>query len=125
MKKISCLFIVLLFSAGRLMAQSCNLNDSVPFSVDSTHLTVWNGTKYVPFFVKGINLGASVPGKFPGELDVPKQQYVNWIVQLKAAGFNVIRLYTLHMPHFYQALDSINDANPQNPLYIFQGVWLD
>lgn len=44
---------------------------------------------------------------------------------MKEAGFNVIRLYTLHMPHFYQALDSINDANPQNPMYIFQGVWLN
>jgi len=125
MKEFCCLFSLLLFFVTRLTAGGCNPNDSVPFSVDSTSLTVWNGTKYVPFFVKGINLGASVPGKFPGELDVTKQQYVNWIVRMKEAGFNVIRLYTLHMPHFYQVLDSINDANPQNPMYIFQGVWLD
>lgn len=103
----------------------CNPNDSVPFSVDSTHLTVWNGNKYVPFFVKGINLGAAIPGKFPGELDVTRQQYIRWIEQMREAGFNAIRLYTLHYPHFYEVLDSINDANPQKPIFIFQGVWLD
>lgn len=119
-------FLLPLFALGytNSLAQ-CNPNDSVPFSTDSTHLTVWNGNKYVPFFVKGVNLGASIPGKFPGELDVSKQQYINWIIQMREAGFNVIRLYTLHYPHFYQVLDSINDANPQKPVFIFQGIWLD
>ncbi len=124
MNRILLLLAIVWLPFKQLQAQ-CNPNDSVPFSVDSTHLTVWNGTRYVPFFVKGINLGAAIPGKFPGELEVTKQQYANWIVEMKEGGFNCIRLYTLHFPHFYQVLDSINDANPQNPMYIFQGVWLD
>ncbi len=97
----------------------------LPFSTNETHLTIWNGAAYVPFVVKGINLGVAVPGTFPGELLVSRAQYVDWFVQIKAAGFNTIRLYTLHYPQFYAALDSFNRSNPQNPLYFFQGVWLE
>lgn len=124
--KILFIFLSALCSLGYTTAfAQCNPNDSVPFSTDSTHLTIWNGTRYVPVFIKGINLGASIPGKFPGELDVTREQYARWITQMRDAGFNTIRLYTLHFPHFYEVLDSINNANPQKPVYIFQGIWLD
>jgi len=99
--------------------------EGLPFSTNSSHLTIWNGAAYVPFVVKGINLGVAIPGTFPGELLVTRAQYVDWFVQIKAAGFNTIRLYTLHYPQFYAALDSFNRANPRNPLYFFQGVWLE
>jgi hypothetical protein len=97
----------------------------VPFATNQTHLTIWNGRDYEPFFVKGINLGVSLPGKFPGELEVSRAQYGEWFGLIKEAGFNNIRLYTLHYPHFYEVLDSFNLANAQNPLYFFQGVWLE
>ncbi len=97
----------------------------VPFSVNETHLTIWNGREYEPFFLKGMNMGVAVPGKFPGELDVTREQYGRWFQMIKDAGFNSIRLYTLHYPHFYEVLDSFNLANPNNPLFFFQGVWLE
>jgi len=96
-----------------------------PFSTDSTHLTVWNGTEYLPFFVKGVNLGVAVPGTFPGELAATEEDYSTWFTGIKDAGFNCIRIYTLHYPRFYQVLDSFNLANKQNPLFFFQGVWLN
>jgi hypothetical protein len=97
----------------------------VPFSTDQDNLTIWNGRDYKPFFIKGMNLGVAVPGKFPGELVVSRQQYGRWFQLIKDAGFNSLRLYTLHYPHFYEVLDSFNLANPQNPLFFFQGVWLE
>jgi hypothetical protein len=97
----------------------------VPFSTNKTHLTIWNGRDYEPFFIKGINLGVAQPGRFPGELEVTRHQYAQWFHLIKEAGFNTIRLYTLHYPHFYEVLDSFNLANSQNPLYFFQGVWLE
>lgn len=103
----------------------CPTDTTLPFTVDSTHLRIWNKTEYIPFFVKGCNLGVSVPGKHPGELEVTRTQYGRWFSLIKNAGFNCIRLYTLHYPHFYEVLDSFNRANPQNPLYFFQGVWLE
>ena len=33
-----------------------------PFSTNATQLTIWDGEKYVPFTVKGTNLGIAVPG---------------------------------------------------------------
>lgn len=102
------------------------LNDTeIPFSTGQNQLTVWNGREYVPFFLKGMNLGISVPGTFPGQLAATRAQYGRWFKQIKEAGFNSIRIYTLHYPRFYQVLDSFNMANPQNPLFFFQGVWLN
>lgn len=97
----------------------------IPYSATEDHLTVWNGKEYVPFFVKGVNLGIAVPGTYPGELAASREQYSRWFTQIKEAGFNCIRLYTLHYPHFYEILDSFNLANQHNPLLFFQGVWLN
>lgn len=105
----------------------CKLTYSqdIPYSTNRDFLTVWNGSSYVPFFIKGTNLGVSVPGTFPGELAATKNDYSRWFKQIKEAGFNCIRIYTLHYPRFYEALDSFNIANPKSPLLFIQGVWLE
>ncbi|MFC1729725.1 T9SS type A sorting domain-containing protein [candidate division KSB1 bacterium] len=79
----------------------------------------------MPLFIKGINLGVSLPGKFPSELSASREQYANWLSMIREAGFNSIRAYTLHYPRFYEVLDSFNTANPQHPILLFQGVWLE
>ncbi len=96
-----------------------------PFACDSTYLKIWNGDRYVPFPVKGINFGVAVPGAYPGDLLVTREQYGRWLSQIQEAGFNSIRLYTLHFPSFYEVLDSFNLANPNSPLFIMQGIWLE
>lgn len=100
-------------------------SDKVPFSTDSTSLTVWNGSTYEPFFIKGTNLGIAKPGTYPGEMLASVEDYKRWFTEIKAAGFNCIRLYTLHFPHFYEELRNYNLQNPQQPLFFFQGVWLN
>lgn len=99
--------------------------ENVPFSVDSIQLTIWNGKSYIPFFMKGVNLGIAKPGTNPGELEATTEQYSLWFKQIKEAGFNCIRIYTLHYPHFYEKLYDYNTANPQHPLFFIQGVWLN
>jgi len=96
-----------------------------PFSVDETHITVWNGTHYVPLFIKGVNLGVAVPGTFPGQMAASKEQYERWFGQMHELGFNTIRIYTLHFPRFYEALRNYNLANPQYPILVLHGVWLE
>ncbi|MFN3530745.1 MAG: hypothetical protein ACK417_12545 [Bacteroidia bacterium] len=105
-------------------AQNCD-NNVFPFSTNSSHITQWNGSKYVPIVVKGVNLGIAVPGTFPGELRANASDYSRWFTDIQAAGFNCIRLYTLHFPVFYHTIDSFNRANPNKPLYFMQGVWLE
>ncbi|WP_236979420.1 Ig-like domain-containing protein [Membranihabitans maritimus] len=115
-------FFILIFT-GFSTAVSGQLK--VPFSTDSNSLTIYDGSEYVPFFIKGVNLGVAVPGTFPGELAATRKDYARWIHQIKEAGFNCIRLYTLHYPRFYEVLDSFNRENPQSPLHFFQGIWLE
>jgi len=122
MKLLVTIFLTVL---TQIIAAQPEQEDPVPFSTDTTHLTIWNGTEYVPFFLKGINLGVAVPGTFPGQLAATRKQYGRWFEDIKEAGFNSIRLYTLHYPRFYEVLDSFNTANPENPLLFFQGVWLN
>lgn len=115
--------ILLTFEANMsLFAQDTN---PYPFSTDKTHLTIWNGSEYVPFFIKGVNLGIAVPGTFPGEMAATAADYTKWFKQIKEAGFNCIRVYTLHYPRFFEALSAYNHANPENPLLFLQGVWLE
>ncbi|GGH74802.1 T9SS type A sorting domain-containing protein [Phaeocystidibacter marisrubri] len=119
------LLLAALIATTSSFAQSDSISEAVPFSTNSTHLTAWNGSEYVPIFIKGVNLGVSVPGTFPGELAATSRDYKNWFEQIHEAGFNCIRLYTLHYPRFYDELKSYNEAHPQTPLYFFQGVWLE
>ncbi|TNE73069.1 T9SS type A sorting domain-containing protein [bacterium] len=100
-------------------------NSHFPFGTDSTHLTVWNGEQYTSLFIKGINLGIAKPGTFPGELKASENDYLRWFGQIHEAGFNAIRIYTLHFPAFYKALHQYNTAHPQYPLLLIQGIWLE
>lgn len=103
----------------------CDATQTKPFICDSTNLKIWNGAVYVPFPVKGINFGVSIPGAYPGALLVTRDQYSRWLNQIQQAGFNTVRLYTLHFPLFYEVLDSFNIANPNSPIFIMQNIWLE
>ncbi len=78
-----------------------------------------------PFFVKGINLGAARPGKFPSEFPTDDSTYDAWIGLMAAAHANVVRLYTILPPAFYRALKRWNDAHPDRALWLVHGVWAE
>ena len=96
-----------------------------PFSTTGDYLSVYNGTDYAPIFVKGINLGSAVPGSWPGQIAISSAQYARWFKMMANAGFNTIRIYTLHYPWFYDEFARYNKENPDKPLYLLQGVWLN
>jgi hypothetical protein len=77
-----------------------------------------------PVFWKGINLGAALPGRFPSEFPVA-DVYREWIRGMKDAGFDLVRVYTIHPPAFYEELRSWNAAHPENPLWLAHGVWTE
>jgi hypothetical protein len=97
----------------------------VPFKCGSTYIGQYNGSNYTPFYIKGINIGAGIPGTSPAEMAPTADQYAKWFKLISEAGFNLIRVYTLHYPRFYQELEKFNKANPDKPLYIMHGAWLD
>jgi hypothetical protein len=95
------------------------------FAIKGDQFAIWNGSNYIPVFIKGINLGIAVPGTQPGQLAATSEDYQRWFSLIKEAGYNTIRLYTLHFPRFYDQLRAYNLAHPQNPLLVIQGVWLE
>jgi hypothetical protein len=75
-----------------------------------------------PVYVKGINLGAALPGRHPTQFP-DSAVYAGWLEQMGETGANAIRVYTRHPPAFYSALLEYNTAHPDRPLWLIQGVW--
>lgn len=80
-----------------------------------------------PIFIKGVNLGAALPGRDPAEFPREKKLYAEWLEQMAGMGANAVRLYTLLPPEFYQALDEHNAARKGSDgfLWLVQGVWTE
>ncbi len=74
-------------------------------------------------FIKGVNLGAALPGRYPSEFTAAREDYARWLRQMCEAGFNAVRVYTILPPEFYQALARHNFDYSRRPIYLFQGIW--
>ena len=83
------------------------------------------GGTYVPIFVKGVNLGAALPGKYPTEFPREVSVYLEWLETLAGLGANTVRVYTLLPPEFYQALATHNALAGTKKLWLIQGVWAE
>ncbi len=74
-------------------------------------------------FLKGVNIGVAVPGKFPSEFSLSFEQYLEWFRLIGEMNSNVIRTYTILPPEFYEAFLYYNLNNQSKKLYLMQGVW--
>ena len=102
------------------------------YKTTATQLAVYKASNcsYTPLFIKGVNLGVATPGKYAGDLETAANysDFMRWFQLMADAGINVIRVYTLHMDFFYDAVYDFNTAREQagkTPLYIVHGIWLD
>lgn len=91
-------------------------------SVKDGHLEVYNGSGWTPQFWSGVNMGATTPGHAPGELSPTKEDYLRWFGQIKEMHADVIRVYTILPPYFYEALAEFNGGR-KDPLYVLHGIW--
>jgi hypothetical protein len=75
-------------------------------------------------FLPGVNLGTTTPGHLPGDMSISAAQYRAWFAAMSYLGIRVVRIHTIHPPAFYQQLRAHNEAHPDRPLYLMQGVYL-
>jgi tetratricopeptide (TPR) repeat protein len=80
----------------------------------------WKG-----IWVKGVNLGAALPGRHPSEFPLDDGTYERWLELAAGMAANAIRVYTIHPPHFYRALERWNQSHPETPLWLIHGVWTE
>jgi tetratricopeptide (TPR) repeat protein len=78
-----------------------------------------------PIFIKGFNLGAALPGRYPSEFPEDEALYRGWLDLMADLGANTVRLYTLLPPAFYRALQAHNEEPGARRLWLIQGVWTE
>jgi len=81
--------------------------------------------RWRPFFIKGVNMGLALPGRFPSEFPTDSALYARWLGQISAMHANALRLYTILPPEFYRALRAHNLTHPGAELYLVHGVWTE
>lgn len=86
-------------------------------------LQVYENGQWEDMFIKGVNLGIALPGKW--FTDFPKEEptYLRWFQMIGEMEANTIRVYTLMDPSFYRALLKYNLQNPDKPLWLLQEIW--
>ena len=101
-----------------------NHNRSSAFRTRGDRFQIYHNGNWHDFTVKGINMGSAKPGCFPGQMAITKKEYARWFKQISAMNADVIRVYTILSPQFYQAFFEHN-LFAKNPIYLLQGVWVD
>lgn len=79
-----------------------------------------------PIFIKGVNIGFALPGKYPSEFPQDENLYREWLTLIAEMGANVIRVYTILPPEFYLAFYRHNRESPAGKkLFLIQGIWVE
>lgn len=94
------------------------------YRVGEDYLEVLEEGKWIKTFIKGVNIGLGIAGHYPGEFYIKKGTYRRWFRQIGDMGANVIRIYTVHPPSFYEALYGHN-LTSKKKLYLIQGIWVE
>lgn len=90
--------------------------------VQGEQIAVYQDGKWQELFWNGINIGATTPGHYPGELSPSYDDYCRWMDYCEDLGISVIRVYTILPPEFYQALVEHNKT-AESKLWFVQGIW--
>ena len=81
--------------------------------------------KWQEFYVKGVNIGAALPGFWFTEFPEDEELYLDWFNKIGEMNANSVRVYTL-LPHqFYDALAQYNEKHEEQPIWLLQEIWPD
>ena len=95
----------------------------LPFRATPEGFQIRKGSQWQTIYLKGVNLGAALPGRFPTQFP-GIEVYRGWLKEIGDMGINVVRVYTIHPPCFYEALREHN-LKATNPIYLIHGVWVE
>lgn len=94
------------------------------FKAKGDYFYLYKDGEWQQLFMRGVNIGATEPGLFPGDLTISYESYYRWFGYISDMNCNCIRVYTLMPPQFYQALGDFN-SEATNKLYLYQGIWVN
>lgn len=91
---------------------------------DNEEIYMKKGDSFIPFEIRGVNLGSGIPGKWATSFSIDEETYLRWFSSIQEMGANTIRVYTIQNDSFYNAFYKHNKDN-KNPLYMIHGVWVN
>lgn len=74
-------------------------------------------------YLKGLNYSTASPGHYVSDPPKDFKEYAKWLKIIADMNCNVVRLYTLCTPAFYQAL-KVHNETYEKKLWLFQEIWL-
>lgn len=101
------------------------VNDlSYKFKTEGKSFYVYKNGGWQEEFMTGVNIGASEPALFPGDLTISYDTYLRWFEYISEMNCNCVRVYTTMRPQFYLALRDFNEK-AEKPVYLYQGIWVN
>lgn len=92
--------------------------------VEGKKILLRKNNEYSEFEIRGVDLGAGIPGHFATDYAIDKETYFRWFKMIQEMGANTIRVYTILHDDFYDAVYEYN-VNNENPLYVIHGLWVN
>lgn len=102
--------------------QSDELN--VNAKTEGKEILLLRDGEYVPFEIKGVDLGSGYPGEWSTDFNIDKETYIRWFGMMQEMGVNTVRIYTIQSQPFYDAFYEYN-KDREEPLYLLHGVWVN
>lgn len=99
--------------------------EGTEFFARGNYLWIKRGNnKIEPVFIKGVNMGFALSGKFPSEFPENEETYLEWFKLIGEMNANLIRIYTILPPQFYSAFKKYNQNKKEvERLFLIQGIW--
>ena len=91
---------------------------------EGDRILMLDGNDYVPFEIRGVNLGSGKPGEWSTDFAIDKDTYKRWFKYIQDMGANTVRVYTVQRDVFYNAFYEYNKDN-DHPLWLLHGVWVN
>jgi hypothetical protein len=84
---------------------------------------VLSSGRWQPFYIRGVNLGVALPGRYPSEFPTDSATYAGWLDTLATMGANTVRVHTILPPS--TALRGWNLSRPGRTIRLIHGVWAE
>ena len=127
---ILCLFMG--FYAYYVMGMYVNVDPGAPVTTfmktDEDTIYMERGGEYVPFEIRGVNMGVGIPGEWATDYAIDAETYKRWFGYIQELGANTLRVYTILQDDFYNAFYEYNTAREaagEEPLWLIHGVWVN
>ena len=132
---VACAVILAAFAFYYIYYQLGIYVDLIPDAPVTTFMTTDEDTiymerdgEYVPFEIRGVNLGVGIPGEWATDYAIDQETYLRWFGYIQELGANTIRVYTILHDDFYNAFYAYNTAREEigeEPLWLIHGVWVN